>query len=45
MQIERPYYQVDQNGVYFQSDKLTMRFDKISDLEKQLVKLKEMQFI
>lgn len=33
MKIERPYYQVDQNGVYFQSDKLTMRFDKISDLD------------
>lgn len=39
MKIERPYYQVDQNGVYFQSDRLTMRFDKISDLDVLIAQL------
>lgn len=39
MQIERPYYQVDQNGIYFQSDQLTMRFDKISDLDILIAQL------
>lgn len=43
MSIEKPYYQYDEQGVYFQVASLTMRFKNLSEMDVLIAQLSQVR--
>lgn len=43
MSIEKPYYQYDEKGVYFQVASLTMRFKNLSEMDVLIAQLSQVR--